>query len=162
MCYDQLNEFADISFGDALLPEVLSNCKRGMSILISRTGMGERIVQEASSAGAIKVRKIPRSKVIQSQCGALFRKKRVIGARLMGANFLGTSVPEYHVKLPNPSRTKCFVSLLEYMNTQLPYNPVAYYLLKNVPLLLLKLYRATMSIVEGTTEACTSGLKGLK
>ena len=162
MCYDQLNEFADISCGDALLPEVLSNCRSGMSILITRTEMGEKILQEACSAGAIKIQKTPRSKVIQSQCGALFRKKKFIGAHLATTNSLGKSIPEYHVKLPKPSKTKCFVSLFEYMSTQLPYNPITYNLLVNMPQPLLKLYSFTMSVVEGTRKSCSIWNKAIQ
>lgn len=148
MCYDQLNEFADISLGDAFLPEVLMNCKEGMSILISRTEIGERALQEASRAGAIKVQKIPRSKVVQSQRGALFRKKKVLGERLVIARFLGKSVPEYDVKLPKPRRTKFFVAVLDYMNTQIPYNPITFSVLKHVPLPLLRLYGVAISMVD--------------
>jgi len=153
VCYDQLNEFADISLGDALLPEVLVNCKKGMSILISRTEIGERVLQEASRAGAIKVQRIPRSKVVQSQRGALFRKKKTLGERLMIAKFLGKSVPEYNVKLPKPRRTKCFVAVLDYMNTQIPYNPITCSLLKYVPLPLLRLYRVAISMFDFSGEA---------
>jgi len=148
LSYDQLNEFADISLGDAFLPGVLINCKEGMSILISRTEIGERVLQEASRAGAIKVQKIPRSKVAQSQRGALFRKKKVLGERLMIARFLGKSVPEYDVKLPKPRRTKCFKAVLDYMNTQIPYNPITFSVLKHVPLPLLRLYGLAISMVD--------------
>jgi len=146
MCYDQFNEFADISLGDAWLPE-LKEDKTGTSILIARTEIGERVLQEASSAGAIKILEIPESKVVQSQKG-LIRNREILGAHLLIARLFGKCVPRYNVKVLRLrfNKMKYLVALFDYINAQIPFNPIAYSLLKHAPLPLLHTYA---SIIDG-------------
>ena len=48
MCTDAVCELADISFGDAWLPE-LSNDKIGTSLVISRSETGEEVLRNTKS-----------------------------------------------------------------------------------------------------------------
>jgi len=139
LCYDQVNEFADLSFGDAWLPEAMS-CKEGTSVLISRTERGESLLQRAKNEGKIELQKIPRSKIVLSQQGPLFSKKNLLRARFVVSRLLGQSIPQYHVELPKPRKEEYLSAVLDYMNTQIPSNPITGFLLKHTPLPILSLY----------------------
>ena len=151
MCYDQVNEFADISFGDAWLPEVM-HCKEGTSVLISRTETGERLLQRASNEGEIKLQEISRSKIVQSQRGPLFSKKSLLGARVVISKLLGENVPEYNVKLLKPRKVKRLSAVFDYINTRIPYNSTTNLLLKHTPLSLLSLYESSILSALTTTR----------
>jgi coenzyme F420 hydrogenase subunit beta len=77
-CSDHLSELADISFGDAWLPE-FKNDKLGTSIIISRTEKGCDLLKKAKNAISISPLKIQR--IISSQIIQLYLKKKIIKAR---------------------------------------------------------------------------------
>jgi len=81
MCSDGLNELADLSFGDAWLPD-FSNDNLGTSILIARSSAGKRLLKNAKSAGKIELNEIPPDKVIQSQLNMLYFKKKNVNSRI--------------------------------------------------------------------------------
>ena len=80
MCSDGVCELADISFGDAWLPE-LSDDKIGKSIIVSKNKIGEKILQMMKLKNKIEVNKVGAEKVIQSQLGMLYSKKKNLNAR---------------------------------------------------------------------------------
>lgn len=55
MCPDHTGELADLSLGDAWLPE-LKGQKLGESLILTRTEAGERLLSLERSAGALFVR----------------------------------------------------------------------------------------------------------
>ena len=75
MCSDEICELADISFGDAWLPE-LSDDKIGASIIISKSKIGEEILEATKLKSEIELNDISVKKVIQSQAGMLYFKKK--------------------------------------------------------------------------------------
>ena len=80
MCSDGVCELADISFGDAWLPELLDD-KIGKSIIVSKNKIGEKILQMMKLKNKIEVNKVGAEKVIQSQLGMLYSKKKNLNAR---------------------------------------------------------------------------------
>ena len=80
MCSDGVCELADISFGDAWLPELLDD-KIGKSIIISKNKIGEKILQMMKLKNKIEINKVGAEKVIQSQVGMLYFKKKNLNAR---------------------------------------------------------------------------------
>ena len=74
MCDDAINEVADISFGDAWLPE-LSDDKTGKSLIISRNEIGEEVLQKIKSKNEVELTKVSANNVIHSQRGLLYLKK---------------------------------------------------------------------------------------
>jgi len=100
LCCDQSAEFADVSFGDAWLPQFL-NDKIGTSIAISRTEGAEKILREAVSEGRIKLDPLPASDVVRSQ-GMMRFKKNSFVVRSLLLKSLGTKIPQYNVRLPSP------------------------------------------------------------
>lgn len=102
LCPDQTNELADLSFGDAWLPEVLGADRIGTSIVISRSEEGERLLERASVNGYIVLKKISAAEVIRSQWRALLRKKREIAAQNFIFKVLGKNIPFYDLVYPKP------------------------------------------------------------
>lgn len=74
-CTDQTNELADISFGDAWIPEVVKHDRIGRTICLARTEIGSSVLQQATQDKAIKLIEIEPEKVIKSQAWPLYFKK---------------------------------------------------------------------------------------
>jgi coenzyme F420 hydrogenase subunit beta len=100
-CCDSTAELADISCGDAWLPEVLTNEKMGKSIVIPRTKVGEALCIEAVQNGYIEVKKTTSYKVKQS--GDMMQtKKRDIKARFFIQRLFNKAIPTYNTTLLRP------------------------------------------------------------
>lgn len=69
LCHGGLNEFSDISFGDAWLPHLLRNDKNGTSLIISRTEVGERLIQDSLQSELIQATYIDAQDAVKSQGG---------------------------------------------------------------------------------------------
>lgn len=78
-CNDCTSELADISFGDAWLPEFKDD-KIGRSIIISRTQKGEEILQRAKKEKVIQLNPISSKKIISSQIVMFYLKKKNLRA----------------------------------------------------------------------------------
>jgi coenzyme F420 hydrogenase subunit beta len=100
LCSDHACELADISFGDAWLPE-FANDKTGKSIIISRSKMAEEILRGAASRKVIEVNKINSSKVVLSQ-GIFRSKKNQLKVRIFLFKLFGKKIPIYNQKLLRP------------------------------------------------------------
>jgi len=74
-CTDQTNEFADISFGDAWLSDVVNRDRLGCSICIARTKFGSSVLEQAIRAKVIKLTNIEPRRVVESQGWPLYFKK---------------------------------------------------------------------------------------
>lgn len=134
LCNDALNEFADISFGDAWLSEFL-NDSIGTSIMVSRSYVGKRLLENAQSKGEININIIPTKKVIESQLNVLYLKKKNITPRI---NFfrkkiiyprnLNLDILDYVIAL--------HICLNNYLLQMYPFK----FLLKKVPMRLFYIY----------------------
>lgn len=102
MCPDETNELADISLGDAWLPE-LRNQTNGESIAVTRTKQGEEILNLAHLAGLISLQPIESERVKQSQAIPLKLKKDDLETRLAIMESAGMKTPIFYPK-PNSSR----------------------------------------------------------
>ena len=115
LCKDGTCELSDISFGDAWLSE-LKNDKIGKSIFVTRSGIGESIVQSAKSKGIIEAVECASDKVIQSQANMLDFKKRKIISRFSVSNYFGKSVPVYN-SISKPLK----LGIIDYLSSLLFY-----------------------------------------
>ena len=97
LCIDAVAELADISFGDAWLRE-LRDDKIGQSMLISRSEIGESLLQNALVKGKVELTGVGGNKVTQAQGGILYPKKS-LKARLPLFRLLGKEVPIYNAEL---------------------------------------------------------------
>lgn len=100
-CFDMTGELSDISSGDAWLPSVRAQDTIGTSIVISRTRIGERIIQEAIREKKLSLKNIGLSKVEQS-ISTITRKRDV---KLQFLLPLGRAIPNYNVSLFKPRIT---------------------------------------------------------
>lgn len=112
LCSDHTCELADISFGDAWLPE-LANDKIGTSIIISRNKVAEELLQGAVSRKIIKLNEINRNKVAQSQ-GLCHFKKNQLKAHIFFTKLLGKKIPVYNQKLLQSKFSDYLISMWTY------------------------------------------------
>jgi coenzyme F420 hydrogenase subunit beta len=140
MCPDQSAELADISFGDAWLPE-FKNEKRGMSIIVSRTAIGKNLINRAMAAKSIALTHVDVGKVLQSQRVNLVIKKKDLAFRLSLLKLMGKTTPKF---TPLLLSQKSFFSLLRtfymYFNIKASSRNSFQWFLTYVPLPLIRLY----------------------
>lgn len=111
LCVDKLCELADISFGDAWLP-VCTQDKLGTSIIIVRSKMGEKVLNDALAEKVIELKRISIDEVLQSQI--TYIKKRRANARLEILRFFGRKTPYFNCKLPAPKLSDYLRALFFY------------------------------------------------
>ena len=148
LCFDQTNEFADISIGDAWLPELI-NEREGHSIVISRTKQGQEILLNAQKAGYITLKEISAEKVINSQKPMMAFKKKTIFARLKLASIF-RPVPEYTIEKQESIKPLVYNylgALLLYFNISLAKYKFARNIIKILPSSILKKYTSIMRIL---------------
>ncbi|MGB8217138.1 MAG: Coenzyme F420 hydrogenase/dehydrogenase, beta subunit C-terminal domain [Candidatus Methanoperedens sp.] len=117
-CCDLTAELADVSCGDAWLPEIIANEKMGKSIVIPRTNIGEELCMEAAHNGYIKIEKTNSYKV--KQCGDMMQtKKKDIKVRFLIRRLFNKAIPTYNTALLRPGSTNYLRGALIYLNVWL-------------------------------------------
>ena len=101
LCCDHSAELSDLSFADAWLPEFEED-KIGTSLIVSRTEVGEEILQKAVASKKIEIREIDWLKIAQSQKMMRF-KKNGLAVRFLFFKAMGRKIPTYNRKLLKPS-----------------------------------------------------------
>jgi coenzyme F420 hydrogenase subunit beta len=94
MCPDQAAELADISLGDAWLPEFRSD-HLGRSLVISRTAAGQHLLERAREARVVQLQPVAADKVWQSQRVNLTFKKADLPQRLALLRRFGQTTPRF-------------------------------------------------------------------
>ena len=102
-CTDVTSELADISCGDAWLPEIKKTDRLGTSIIIARSEFGKQVLTDASRKGYIRLKRIDPRKVVEAQFGAFVFKKYDIGARFQLLKRLGIPTPDYEREIHSSS-----------------------------------------------------------
>lgn len=95
LCSDGLAELADISIGDAWLKEITAQNSEGISIIVTRSQEGEKIIEDAISSGIIKCENINNDDAVRSQHKMLIGKKCDIASRMLMAKIIARNVPIY-------------------------------------------------------------------
>ena len=108
LCSDMLSELADISFGDAWLPE-LEKEKVGESVVIIRNEKAMNLLRKAISQKKIELKKMTADKIIQSQGGVEWKKKD-LRARFSTAKLLGRKVPFNNNIFPGRSSFRVYLN----------------------------------------------------
>ena len=147
MCSDGICELADISFGDAWLPE-LSDDKIGKSMIISKSEIGEKILQAMKLKNEIELNKVNAKKVIQSQAGMLYFKKKSLNAR----SKLFKVVPKYNIQsnlnLLEPDVIDRLLVLFPYLNSYASSKSVLRRVLCHIPTKLIRLYGVPYALIH--------------
>ena len=140
MCPDETNELADVSLGDAWLPE-LKHERNGESIVVARTKMGEEILNLACSAGVIFLKPVGCERVKCSQADPLKFKKYDFGTRLAMMESAGTKIPDFNLKRNSSRPASSFVrNFFALFNVHVSEYKILEQLLLYFPFPLIRLY----------------------
>jgi len=139
MCPDQFSELSDISVGDAWLPEVEGD-SLGESVLISRTGIVEKMLDEMKDNAVLSSKRISSSKTKESQAFSLNFKKENISSRLLLLRMFGKNVPDMDLVPRFSSLIAIIGSFLSCFSLYVSSNKRLRSLLLYVPLPLFRLY----------------------
>ena len=142
MCSDGVCELADISFGDPWLPE-LSDDKIGKSIIVSRTETGEKILQKMNLKNKVELNEIDVKKVIRSQAGMLYFKKKNLNAR----SKLFKAVPKNDNILESDA-VDFLLALFPYLNAYISSKSFLRKLLRQSPSKIIQIYSVPFSILQ--------------
>jgi coenzyme F420 hydrogenase subunit beta len=102
LCSDSFGELADISCGDAWLPEFTGNDDQGTSVVIVRSQRGEEIISKISP-GILALNPLSVDRAELSQRKALMWKKDWLLAKIALTRLIGKETPDYKQNLP-PAR----------------------------------------------------------
>ena len=94
LCADGFNKFADISCGDAWLPEYRGD-NLGTSLIITRNEIGEQLITGAYEKGSIQIKNIDSVRVKQAQKSMIRFKTYNLRARFQLLRTLGKPLPVY-------------------------------------------------------------------
>mgnify|MGYP002395996033 CR=1 FL=1 len=148
MCPDQTAELADISLGDAWLPE-LRRDRIGKSIIVTRTKIAEDILSLMSSAKAISVIAVDPAKVKQTQGLNLKFKKDFFGTRLSILRLFGNQTPRFDAPADRIwSPINFSRAFYPYLNIQLSSSKHIKSLLTHIPFPLFRLYFGVFKILS--------------
>lgn len=141
MCPDHTSELADVSLGDAWLPE-LAHETSGESIVVARTKAGDDFLTLARREGAVSLTRVESAKVRQAQAEPLKFKKGDLRGRLAVLESMGSAIPAFTGSTPNSSHV--FASFLRtfyaYFNIQVSSKASLVSILARVPFPLFRLY----------------------
>ena len=142
LCSDGICELADISFGDAWLPE-LSDDKIGKSIIVSKNEIGEKLLQAMKLKNKIELNETSAKKVIQSQAGMLYFKKKNLNAR----SKLFKAVPKNDNILESDAMDY-LIALSPYLNAYISSKPFLRKLLRHTPSKIIQMYNLPFNILR--------------
>jgi len=143
-CSDMTNEEADVSFGDAWLPEIMKIDSLGASIIISRTDWADEILQEAQRKGFIKLTRIGEREVIRAQWRPLFFKKITLPMRLMLMKH-----ERYGLKISSMGFLLSLIcAILQVTNIKFSESRLGAHIIEKMPLKLLLFYATLHAILE--------------
>ena len=91
LCPDGLGELADITGGDAWHRK--SEGTDGISVILARTALGRRIVEEAMRDGYLTATPSDAHKVVEAQ--GLVRRRRLVAARIAALRLFGRPTPRF-------------------------------------------------------------------
>lgn len=80
-CDDVTTELADISLGDAWLPEVAQDGK-GNNVIVTRSSIADQIIQEGISNGDLHVGQLSKRDFLRSQSGSFNHRQKALGFRI--------------------------------------------------------------------------------
>lgn len=139
-CNDALSELADISFGDAWLPEIQEKDDVGTSIVISRNKKSDRLLQILDEECEIKLKPIKSFEVIESQRSALYFKKKNLKARKGISNRLGIPFLSENTYLLEPTISDYLFVILIYIHNFLSSIKFIQVILNLMPQIFIKGY----------------------
>jgi len=115
LCCDNTAELADVSCGDAWLPEILANERTGKSIVVARTKIGSKLCREAAQNRYIEIEEVDPYEV--KRCGDMMQtKKKDIKMRFLLRRLFNKPAPTYNVALQRTTLASYLRGMLVYFN----------------------------------------------
>jgi len=145
-CSDVTNELADISFGDPWLREIMRTEREGRSEVISRSERGEALLHAAGHKGAIELEALDAKDVIKSQRVFLHFKKVNINPHTWSQ---GLRNREAGTPLgAGAGLSNRLFATLALANSRLASSRWSNFLLRNIPLSILRLYVRRFQVLQ--------------
>jgi len=141
MCSDAVCELSDISFGDAWLPETDTE-NIGMSIIISRTKVGDNIINKMVINHLLNLNAINARKVIQSQSTMLYLKKKNLNC------YKSLKIIPQTNNTLNPDIVDYLIGLLIFINVYISSKLFFKNSLLHIPIIVHSLYFRTLSFIS--------------
>lgn len=112
-CTDALTELADISLGDAWIPEY-NRDGMGNSVVVTRSALADRIIREGIKAGELAMKEAPIELVVRSQSGGVNHKLNALSFRLwMSRSQTSLPIPACRTRVEKPvSAAEMLVQIL--------------------------------------------------
>jgi len=130
VCHDGFNEFSDISCGDAWLPRIMKKDKEGTSLIITRTEIGEHVVQTAFQKGCIHITPIESQDIMQSQRGLVQFKNLTLRARINLSKLIRRKIPIFDLsRTPAPTLASYTSAIKFYLGNAVASNKKLWWLL---------------------------------
>ncbi len=150
LCSDHTSELADISFGDAWLPEIMESETFGESIIIARTLIGEKLLEEAMRQGVLDCVPLALSRVLESQKWPLYFKKRLIYLKRQlhpdkRFDLHRSPSPEITIEMPPFSKTERWLASRAWFNASITRHAVMPTILSLIPERFLRRYTGNYS-----------------
>ena len=140
MCPDQLAELADVSLGDAWLPEFKGD-KVGESILVTRTAFAESLLTNLKSDGKITLNPVSLDKVKRSQAVNLRFKKDDFSTRFALIKSASLNRPAFTPVISSRFSFMAFLrALFIFMSIKLSLNKNLMSVLSRFPFPFFRLY----------------------
>lgn len=152
MCPDHCNELADLSTGDAWLPEFVQK-SQGESILIARTKGSVEILNQMQQNHLMSLRAVTPSKVRESQAFSLNFKKKNLPARIALLRMLGKNQPNLNPTPSSFSKLAFLAALLPYMSFRISSSRRLRRFLRYVPFPLFRVFFGPFKIIYLLTES---------
>ena len=147
LCSDALADLADISFGDAWLPELYAD-RIGSSVIISRTKIGEQLLQRMRERNKVELKPISVKKVVESQKSILYFKKKSLAARRKISQIRHMHTPSDNTSLLSAHMIDYILAIsFMYPNQYASSVQIIRRILKFIPLKLIKIYQYAFSIL---------------
>jgi coenzyme F420 hydrogenase subunit beta len=129
-CHDLTAELADISFGDAWLPEVVENDSVGSNLIIARSDFGEETLAQMNASEIIWSTPIEKGRVAESQNYCNW-KKTAISGRIKLAQMLSKEVPDFgQTRFPSPSLISVRNAAIQHFQMMLASRKALWWLLR--------------------------------
>ena len=114
LCPDPLSQLADVSFGDAWIPEIIEKDTKGTSVCITRTNIGQKLLENATSAGKIILQEMTPDQ-FRKILPSTFRLRRIKAL----TKILRKRVPLYDINLPAPKILDYAIVSIYFLNNNL-------------------------------------------
>ena len=151
LCSDALADLADISFGDAWLPELYAD-RIGSSVIISRTKIGEQLLQRTQERNKVELEHISKRRVVESQKSILYFKKKSLAARSKISQIRHKHTPSNNTSLL-PVHMIDYILAICFMYPNQYASSVQFILkmLKPIPWSILLIYRLPFYMIVNST-----------